>query len=54
MLSKGCCFSVFVWTGENDSDTLSVDVYSLKTEKMKKSLAVFESTKNIRIRVDWA
>ena len=54
MLSKGCCFSVFVWSGENDSDTLSVDVYSLKTEKMKKSLAVFKSSKNIRIRVDWA
>ena len=54
MLSKGFCFNVFVWTGESDSDTLRVDVYFLKMEKMKKSLAVFKNTKNIRIRVDWA
>ena len=54
MLSKGFCFNVFVWTGESDSDTLGVDVYFLKMEKMKKSLAVFKNTKNIRIRVDWA
>ena len=56
MLSKGCyisyfhCFSVFVWTGENDSDTLRVGVYFLKTEK---KISVFKNIKNFQIRVDW-
>jgi len=56
MLSKGCyisyfhCFSVFVWTGENDSDTLRVGVYFLKTEK---KISVFKNIKNIQIRVYW-
>ena len=45
------CFSVFVWTGENDSYTLRVGVYFLKTEK---KFSVFKNIKNIQIRVDWA
>ena len=46
MLSYFHCFSVFVWTGENDSDTLRVGVYLLKTEE---KISVFKNIKNIRI-----
>ena len=37
MLSYFHRFSVFVWAGENDSNTLRVDAYFLQAEK-KKSL----------------
>ena len=42
-------FSVFVWTGENDSNTLRVDAYFF--ENGGKKLSVF---KNIPILVDRA
>ena len=49
MLSYVLCFiSVFVLTEEDDSNTLRVDAYFLKTEK--KNLRF----KNIRILVDGA
>ena len=49
MLSYVPCFiSVLVWTEEDDSNTLRVDAYFLKTEK--KNLRF----KNIRILVDGA
>ena len=42
------CFSVLVWTGGNNSNTLCVDAWFLK---MEKKISVF---KNIRIHVDVA
>ena len=41
-------FCVYVWTGENDSNTLRVDANFFKTEEKTSVL------KNIRIRVDRA
>ena len=46
MLSYFHRFSVFMWTGENDSNTLRVDGYFSENGKKK---SVF---KNIRIRMD--
>ena len=49
MLSYFDCFSVFVWTGQNDSNTLRVDTYFfLKAEKK------ISDFKNIWIRMQGA
>lgn len=48
MLSFLHCISVFVWTGENDSNTLCVRVFFLRKTEERKS-----SFKTIRIRVNF-
>ena len=48
MLSSFHRFRVFMWTGENDSNTIHVDAYFFFW-KSRKKIPIFE---NIRIRVD--